>query len=256
MLLSYKKYILREDAEWITFVHGAGGSSAIWHKQIKAFKDDFNLLFIDLRGHGKSNGLSLPKEYNLDYSTKDIVDVIDSLKIKVSSFMGVSLGTILVAKMAQDFPDRVKKIVLCGALTNLTPRTTFLLWLARMIKGFTPPILLYKLFAYIIMPRNNHQESRMLFIKEASKIKYKVFKKWLSLLPEVKIALQNFSELSIVQDTLFISGEEDYLFVGHISEFVKSRANCALVKLKNSGHVANIDQALEFNAHTLAFIGK
>ena len=106
MLLSYKKYILREDAEWITFVHGAGGSSAIWHKQIKAFKDDFNLLFIDLRGHGKSNGLSLPKEYNLDYSTKDIVDVIDSLKIKVSSFMGVSLGTILVAKMAQDFPKK------------------------------------------------------------------------------------------------------------------------------------------------------
>jgi pimeloyl-ACP methyl ester carboxylesterase len=254
LLLRYKKYVLNEDAEWITFVHGAGGSSAIWHKQIKTFKPHFNLLLIDLRGHGMSNGLNLPKGYNLDYSIKDILEVIDSLKIKVSSFMGVSLGTILVSKMAQDFPDRVKRVVLCGAITNLTPRTTFLLWSAKVIKGFTPPLLLYKLFAYIIMPRKNHQESRLLFIKEASKIKYTVFKRWLSLLPEVKLALQNFSKLSISQDILFISGEEDYLFIDHISEFVASRNNCSLVKLKNSGHVANIDQAVEFNAHSLDFV--
>ena len=35
-------------------MHGAGGSSSIWYKQLRAFKENFNVLLIDLRGHGKS----------------------------------------------------------------------------------------------------------------------------------------------------------------------------------------------------------
>ena len=33
---------------WLTFIHGAGGSSSIWHKQIRFFSKFFNLLLIDL----------------------------------------------------------------------------------------------------------------------------------------------------------------------------------------------------------------
>ena len=32
----------------------AGGSSSIWFKQIRAFKKMFNVLLLDLRGHGNS----------------------------------------------------------------------------------------------------------------------------------------------------------------------------------------------------------
>ena len=42
---------------WITFIHGAGGSSSIWFKQIRYFSKFFNLLLIDLRGHGNSKSL-------------------------------------------------------------------------------------------------------------------------------------------------------------------------------------------------------
>ena len=45
--LKYRTYTRRQNTEWITFIHGAGGSSTIWHKQIKFFKKDYNLLLID-----------------------------------------------------------------------------------------------------------------------------------------------------------------------------------------------------------------
>ena len=38
---------------WVVFLHGIGGSTKTWKKQIDDFKD-YNLLLIDLPGHGQS----------------------------------------------------------------------------------------------------------------------------------------------------------------------------------------------------------
>ena len=52
-MLNYTLYEADDkNAPWVTFIHGAGGSSSVWFKQIRAFSKYFNLLLIDLRGHG------------------------------------------------------------------------------------------------------------------------------------------------------------------------------------------------------------
>ena len=53
-MLHYTTYLKDKSAPWVTFIHGAGGSSSIWYKQVRDFKSDYNVLLIDLRGHGKS----------------------------------------------------------------------------------------------------------------------------------------------------------------------------------------------------------
>ena len=72
-MLYYKEYFLNEKADWVVFVHGAGGSSAIWFKQLKDFKAHFNLLLIDLRGHGKSVETS-PEKQQGNYSFEAIAN--------------------------------------------------------------------------------------------------------------------------------------------------------------------------------------
>ena len=54
-MLAYTTYTHPTSTEWVTFVHGAGGSSSIWFKQIRDFQKHFNVLLLDLRGHGNSN---------------------------------------------------------------------------------------------------------------------------------------------------------------------------------------------------------
>ena len=46
-MLNYTIYKISDDAEWVTFIHGAGGSSKVWYRQIKAFKEKYNVLLID-----------------------------------------------------------------------------------------------------------------------------------------------------------------------------------------------------------------
>ena len=40
-MLHFTTYTLNNNSPWVTFVHGAGGSSAIWYKQLRDFKKDF-----------------------------------------------------------------------------------------------------------------------------------------------------------------------------------------------------------------------
>ena len=55
--LFYTVYPHKTSKVWGSFVHIAGGRSAIWFRQIEAYQKDYNILLplLNLRGHGKSN---------------------------------------------------------------------------------------------------------------------------------------------------------------------------------------------------------
>jgi pimeloyl-ACP methyl ester carboxylesterase len=74
-MLHFSKYEHPTSKEWVTFIHGAGGSSAIWYQQVKSFKKEFNVLLVDLRGHGKSKKPLNEKfkRYSFDTIGDDII---------------------------------------------------------------------------------------------------------------------------------------------------------------------------------------
>jgi pimeloyl-ACP methyl ester carboxylesterase len=47
-MLKFKTHLNNKNNEWVTFLHGFGGSSNIWHKQVRELSKHYNLLFIDL----------------------------------------------------------------------------------------------------------------------------------------------------------------------------------------------------------------
>ena len=99
-MIHYKKYSNNKSKrEWVTFVHGAGGSSAIWKKQIPFFSNAFNLLLVDLSGHGYSTSNSHQKsndQISFESILNDVLEVLDKLNIKKSHFIGISLGTVII----------------------------------------------------------------------------------------------------------------------------------------------------------------
>lgn len=100
-MLHYRTYKINEKAPWVTFIHGTGGSSSIWYKQIKAYKSTYNILLIDLRGHGKSKSIKWKKGDTFADIAEDVVDVLHHLHINSSHFISISLGTIVVQTIAK-----------------------------------------------------------------------------------------------------------------------------------------------------------
>ena len=255
--MNYYSYEHTVSTEWVTFVHGAGGSSAIWYKQLRDFKKHFNVLILDLRGHGDSKAIiktPFNKKYTFDAITEDIVEVIDHLKIKKSHFVGISLGTILIRNLAEKKPGLVKSMIMGGAIIKLNLRSRFLIFAGNLCKSIVPYILLYKLFAFIIMPKKNHKKSRILFVNEAKKLYQKEFLRWFKLTSEINPLLRLFRMKDLKIPTLYIMGEEDHLFLPSIKNIVEKHVNSSLVIIQKCGHVVNVENATVFNTKTITYI--
>lgn len=258
-MLYFKTYDHETSEEWVTFIHGAGGSSSIWYKQVKEFKAHFNILLIDLRGHGKSQEMFeryFTNEYNFENISQDVIEVLDHLKIKQSHFVGISLGTILMRTICELAPDRVKSLVMGGAITRLNVRSKLLVVLGNATKKLIPYMWLYKFFAWIIMPRKRNQESRILFANQAKKLCQKEFVRWFGLTYKMNPLLRYFNENDTKLPTLYLMGDEDYMFLPQVMKLVEKHSTSRLQIVPNCGHVCNVEQPDFFNNTAISFIAK
>lgn len=256
-MLNYTLYRSKEDAPWVTFVHGAGGSSSIWFKQIRSFSKHFNLLLIDLRGHGASNSnllLSNKEAYTFNAVAEDIIEVMDHEKIQKSHFIGISLGTILIRQIAEMQPHRVLSMTMGGAILKFNIRSRILIYLGNMAKSIIPYMWIYKVFALIVMPHRNHKESRNMFIREAKKLYQKEFIRWFKLTGEVIPLLKFFRQVEVDIPTLYVMGAEDYMFLPSVRKVVGQHHFSRLQVIPNCGHVVNVERPGQFNDLTINFL--
>ncbi|MGY5352814.1 alpha/beta fold hydrolase [Wenyingzhuangia sp. IMCC45533] len=252
-MLNYKTYYSSNEKPWITFVHGAGGSSSIWFPQIRFFKEDFNLLLVDLRDHGKSKSLHHKSTYTFKNISNEVVEVLDHLQIRKTHLVGISLGTIVIMDIAHRHPNKTLSLVMGGAVMYLNFRAQFLMKLGLFLRSLVPYMWLYKFFAFIIMPKKNHKKSRDFFVNEAKKMNQKEFVKWFSLVSGVNKLLSTFRKVIINVPVLYMMGEQDYMFLPSVKKIVATHANSSLEVISNSGHVVNIEASKIFNERVLKF---
>ena len=254
-MLNYTIFSNQDSNQWITFVHGAGGSSSIWFKQIREFQKHANLLLLDLRGHGESRNFTSDKKYTFPVLSDDINQVLEHLQIAKSHFVGISLGTILIRQLAEKHPEKIQSMILGGAIFKMNFRSQVLMKLGNIFQYVVPYLWLYRFFAFVIMPRANHKSARLLFVNEAKKMNQKEFIKWFILTGEINPILRKFRAEELKIPTLYIMGTEDYMFLPSIKEIVNKHTKASmLVEIPNCGHVVNVDNAVVFNRETLLFI--
>lgn len=254
-MIAYKIYANQANDPWITFVHGAGGSSAVWFKQIKFFQAHFNVLLLDLRGHGVSKNHSAQKKYTFKQIAEDVKEVLDHLKIEGSHFVGISLGTIVIRQLAEMYPQNVKSMIMGGAILKMNFKSQILMRVGNVFKYILPYLMLYKLFAYIIMPKKNHKKSRLIFVNEAKKLYQKEFIKWFKLTAEINPILKWFRQKELNIPTLYVMGDQDYMFLPIVRQVVNQHISSSkLFVIEQCGHVVNIEKAKQFNEGVLDFL--
>lgn len=100
----------------IIFLHFSGANLMMWQRALPFFQDQYRLVLVDLRGHGKS---SLPESgYHIDEITRDVIGIMQQLKIERAHIVGSSLGAEVGLSLAANAPERVISLVCEGAPTS------------------------------------------------------------------------------------------------------------------------------------------
>lgn len=254
-MLYHKIFSHKSSKSWVVFVHGAGGSNVVWFRQLRDFKKHFNVLLVDLRGHGKSKShYSQEEMYRFEEIALDVIKTMDYLHIEKAHFVGISLGCIVIRAIDKLAPGRAVSIILGGAVVQFNKRINVLVTMARLLQSILPYMWLYKLNAWILIPSKKHARSRKLFINEAIRLGELEFKKWLHMSDEIRHNLKEFIMKEASAPVLYLMGEKDHMFLPMVSELVKKHYNSKLEVIRNSGHVCNIDQPLVFNQRCIQFI--
>ena len=254
-LLHYETHQTPVHEAWLLLVHGAGGSTRTWKRQIQQLGAQYNLLIVDLPGHGQNSGRPFNiHTYTFESIAEKIWEIVDHLHISKVHLVGISLGTILCLQMRISQPQRVSSLILPGAIVRLNTKLRVLasgsLFLAKII-GYRN---FYKLSAYIMMPRGNHKQSRDVFIKESKFLTIAEFKKWTNLYYHLHTTLNQFFQATSPIPHLLVMGSQDHLFLPPAITYSDLHDNATISIIPDCGHVVSIEQSAQFNDICLSFL--
>lgn len=103
----------------LLLLHGFTGSGATWDTLRAALRGHFEIITVDLPGHGRS---SVPRDvarYALARTADDLARVLDALGIGRASVLGYSMGGRTALQLALAHPERVRALVLESASPGL-----------------------------------------------------------------------------------------------------------------------------------------
>jgi pimeloyl-ACP methyl ester carboxylesterase len=120
-----------EDAPPLILIHGFISSNLIWSNTLLPLANaGFRVIAPDLPGYGYSDK---PKDarYTIDEQARAVTRLMDGLGIQTATIVGASYGGAIAATLALDYPERVEKLILVGAVSNDEAKKKLLLRISR-----------------------------------------------------------------------------------------------------------------------------
>ena len=233
----------------IVFLHGSGLSHIVWSLAEQFFSSkNYNVLSIDLPGHGNSDGPCLD---SIEKIADWIEKVFDKLKLKNLILVGHSQGCLEILEYSSRYKERLKKLVFVGG-SNKMPVHPDLIELAQ--SGHSDAVKLMMKWGYEGSKKfigGNPVEKIIQTPRDISEI--------LAVDLNACNNYSNGSEAAKVIDlpSMFIFGELDKMVnLEAGKKFSNLIKNSTTHVIKGCGHMIMIEKAFEMREKILEFLNK
>lgn len=106
----------------LIFVPGWGGNKNDFFNQVEYFRPSYQTVCIDLPGFGQSGNTRV--EWTMTNYAKDVIALMDHLKIDEAVLVGQSMGGIVILEVAKEIPSRVIGVIPLDVIIKLQPTST------------------------------------------------------------------------------------------------------------------------------------
>lgn len=255
-LLNYKVYshdgTISFHKPVLVMIHGLGAGNANWVCQVRHLKKQYDLLLIELPSHGKSKVRMSQLEPTFEAVSDKVMEVLDHLGIQKATFLGVSLGSLVVKTIVLTHSDRVDKYMLIGPVGQITTLLKIALHVVMILLRILPLQLILTLGSQIILPHKNSSYARDIFLACAQRMDPKELLAWARAILSFEKTQYKFAKtMKDEPNGVYIVGALDHFFLTMLGNDLKRAKNVVMVK--NAGHLCNIDQYEAVNHVIIVF---
>jgi 3-oxoadipate enol-lactonase len=242
----------QDKAPVVVLSNSLGTNLAMWDQQIAALAQKFRVLRYDMRGHGLSS--VTPGPYTIDGLARDVVSLLDALKIGDAHFCGISVGGALGQWFGINAANRFKSLVLSNTAARIGTAETWNTRIKTVREGGMTAI------AEAVISRWFTEG----FIKKSPESVEATRQMLLHTPPDGYLATcaalremdQREAVACVSVPTLVIAGAKDAVTTPADARFLQERIHGAQYVELNAAHLSNIEDADAFTDVLIKFIAQ
>lgn len=241
----------KQDAVSILFLHPAFSDHSCFDNQIDFFNEYFNVITVDLLGHGLSSvGKSKDK---IDNSAVHLNQILIRENIERVHIIGVSMGSLLAQDFAMKFPSKILSVTALGGYDinsiypeiNKAQRKEMFRWLFKILFSMNA---FRKYVASVSAIKENEQVNFYQSTKGFTRKSFMAMSALENIIAERDNSIRSYP-------LLVLSGEKDNQLALQVARrWHNKEFESRFYLIKDAGHCANMDNPIEFNKIVLNFI--
>lgn len=247
-------YEVEEGAEPpLVFVHGWTANMNWWKEQRNYFAGKYKMVFLDNRGHGKSDKPLESEHYRFENFVSDLDLVVKEAGLSKFVLIGHSFGTMISMKYCSEHPENVLGLVLIGGGAKI-----------RSLHKLGYPVA--RLIATLSYRRSAEYVTGLAVGRKAKEVRKWILEQVMTHTP-LHSAMNTYRTLTTIdlkeiakrieKPTLIIAGKEDALLpVSKSEELKRLIKNSKLVVVEDAGHCVILEKPEEVSKSIEEFVSR
>ncbi len=230
----------------LLFIHGLGSSTKDWFAQVPYFADQYRVIRIDLRGHGRSERTRGP--YHIAQFARDVAVTLRRLDATPAHVVGLSMGGMVALQLAADAPRLVRRLVVVNSIADAKLNTWRDVWFYVSRRTAVQLLGMRRVGQIIggrLFPNPDQTDLRREFVKRWSQNDRQAY-----LWAIDAILGWGVTERlpSISAPTLLVAAEHDYTPVATKNRIAARMPNARVAMVENARHALPVEKPDVFNA--------
>ncbi len=236
--------------EALLFSNSLGTTHELWQPQVEALSFAFRIIRYDTRGHGSSDAPAGP--YTIDTLGLDAIAILDAAGVERAHVCGLSLGGLTAMWLGIQAPHRIRSLVLSSTAARIGSAS---MWEERIAQVNAAGVASLADAAmgrwFTAGYRAAHPEIVSIYHRILSATPATGYTGCCAAIRDADL---RDGIRTVAAPTLVIAGREDPVTPPSDAEDIRARIPGARAALLDAAHIANVEQAEQFNDLISAFI--
>lgn len=245
----------KNGAPAIIFIHGFPFNKSMWNKQVEAQKDNYRVIAYDIRGHGNTetgNG-----DFSIDLFVKDLLALMDNLKIDKTMLCGLSMGGYISLNAIENYPQRFNALILSDThcIADTPEAKDKRMKAIESIRKSGSEKYADESIKNLFAPESfSSRKEEIAFVREMIiKTSEQSLCKTLLALSDRKETCSKLSEIKV--PVLIMVGKEDKITPPAAAQLMHEKIKGSFLHIiEHAGHLSNMENPFDFNEHLKKFL--